>query len=55
MVPEANLIWKCIVGQLEAPGALRGVIGHDVWPLNRERLSEGSGLSLDLVTGRRGL
>ena len=55
MVPEANFIWKCTVGQLEALGALHGVIGPELWPLNCEGLPEGSGLSLDLVTGRRGL
>lgn len=50
MVPEANSIWTFIVDQLKALGALRGVIGHEVWPLNCERLSEVSGLSLDAAT-----
>ena len=36
--------------QLKAFGALHGVIGHEVWPLNCEKLSEVSGMSLDLVT-----
>lgn len=39
------------MGQVEALGALCGVIGHEVWPLTYERLSGVSGLRLDLVTG----
>lgn len=53
MVPEANLIWKCIVGQVKALGALHGVTGHEVGPLNCEGLSEVFGLSLDLATWER--
>ena len=53
VVSDTSLIWKCVVVQLEALGALCGVIGHEVWPLNCERLSGVSGLSLDLVTRKR--
>lgn len=49
MIPDASMIWKCVVGQLGALGALCGVTGHEVWPLNCERLSGASGMSLELV------
>lgn len=56
MVPEANLTWKSYLGGCwEALGVLHGVTGPEVWPLNCGTLSEDSGLSLNLVTGTRGL
>lgn len=55
MAPDASLIWKYVVEQLEALGAVCGIIGHEVWPLNCERFSGVSGLSVDLVTSGRGL